>query len=272
MYRNMVNPGSFGDAQKIWIEAQRSGYAKAISAGTEGNYTKDVLRRYFLYFAVERESRYQPSAEEMKSVNVDAAVPEVIMPEPEANESLEEYQAKMDKYTIYTKTLVYRMGVSPAFKLLSESKSDVRNQQVVRRLSYIHRKATMEAIAKKKDLFALLMKKLAGVTTDNPRKKSAFDTWANANPEVRDAAKVKVREAKIPGRQRGAARQTAVREAFAALPEDERNEWEIESLRVQTEALIEHQRELDAAPSEDPEDRQRSVSFSGVVFSHSPSS
>jgi len=124
----------------------------------------------------------------------------------------------------------------------------------------------MNAFAEKEDMFAKLTMKLAGFSLDKPpRKKSDFNTWANATPGVREDAKAEGQAAKVPGKQRGAARQTIVRLRFKKLPKAERDEWELESLRVQKEKKKEQVDRLKEPPSKDPEDRQLYVpSFFGL--------
>ena len=120
----------------------------------------------------------------------------------------------------------------------------------------------MDALAEKSDLFALLTMKLAGITVDKVgRKKSAFNTWSRANPDVKVDVAAEIREANLPGKRRAAARQSEVQARFNRLPKSERDEWEKESVRLHKQAEKDHAARLKQPPSKKAEDRQLYVAF-----------
>ena len=127
----------------------------------------------------------------------------------------------------------------------------------------------MDVLAEKSDLFATLTMKLAGLTVDKVgRKKSAFNAWSRANPEVKVEAAAKIAAANLPGKQRGAARQSRVQEIFNRLPKSERDGWEKESVQIYKQAEKDHAAKLKEPPLESPEDRQLYV-ITLSIFGHS---
>jgi len=108
----MVNLRSFGKAQYAFLAKETDGFGRAVRDGVARDSLKDIARRYFMYFPVEKDEMYQPTEEEMAAVNVDLAIPEIEIPEPQADESVDDYKARMAVYQTYQKALIYRREVS----------------------------------------------------------------------------------------------------------------------------------------------------------------
>jgi len=108
----MVNPGSFGKAQYKFLASEGERYSQGIKDGTEKDIMKDIIRRYFLYFPVEKPERYEPSEDEMKAVDTNTISPEVEFPELRDDECTSAYEQRVKQYEAYQKTFIYRRGVS----------------------------------------------------------------------------------------------------------------------------------------------------------------
>ena len=108
----MVNPGSFPDAQRSWINEQKDSYAEARREGTGDDYMKFFLRRFFVRFPADRPAGYEPTTEELVAGNEEETMPELQIPSPIPGESCKAFQVRMDQYTESAKALIYRMAVS----------------------------------------------------------------------------------------------------------------------------------------------------------------
>jgi len=108
---------------------------------------------------------------------------------------------------------------------------------------------------------AKLMEKLVPKKSLNPRKRPAFEMWADANPEVRPkAAKETERMVKIGEvlkKEQAATRQRLVKEDFEALPVSIKGFWEFKSYSEHDLAVKENKWKPKSKASTEPVDRQR---------------
>lgn len=145
--------------------------------------------------------------------------------------------------------------------------SNIRLQQIARRLAYMYKKrtGTIRKDAAPTNLLALFMTKLGAGNLKKPRQKIPFNAWAAQNKIQVDAEFAK-RSVGIPAAQHAQLRSSVYKEFFEALPEHEQQAVIQEVTAQHALALIEYENSLKSGPSMLPQDRQRYVNrFCGCM-------
>jgi len=104
------------------------------------------------------------------------------------------------------------------------------------------------------------MYKLAGLTTNAPQKRSAYDTWADTDPSIRKDLSAEEKDfAKEHGIKTGRAamRQNIMKRMFSELPLAEQKQWEETAEANGIQKKKDHKEGLKASGSKEPEDQQQ---------------
>jgi len=107
-----MNPGVFAPRQKAWLLGEKDAYRNGVKSSMGKDVMRDITRRFFLYFPVAKPWDYQPTDEEMVLVDPDKPSPEYEVPGITESETVESYSERMNAFNEYSKTLIFRVGVS----------------------------------------------------------------------------------------------------------------------------------------------------------------
>lgn len=108
--------------------------------------------------------------------------------------------------------------------------------------------------------FFYLMCKLAGKVADRPRRKTPVNVWRKTE-RVSIDNEIKQNHSDVPKAQLAALRDKIARDRFAKLPLETRRHWELLAEQEHDVALEQWEKDVAAAFSTDPADRQRYVIF-----------
>ncbi|KAF8200837.1 hypothetical protein BJ912DRAFT_843931 [Pholiota molesta] len=215
----MVNPGAFQGSRKDFLASQKTAY----NAGVVGGYAADALaqiqRVFFKRYPIDLPYDQEPDAEVLATIDYEA--PDVEQEEPD------EVQMGPEEY-------------ADAMSALEERRSTIafRKAQIKRWLAYQHMKDhdmdPKESGAH--NPYRVLLHKLTGRTIQCPRLRTPVNKGGFA-----------------------ALRDKVAKELYAALDDEEKEEWKKQAQEEHKASVAAWKRNTDGSFSTDPADRQRCV-------------